>query len=142
MEILRPHAHLSRAEVDRRMRHALTAAAQASGPKSRALMAAALERRPKPSLAARAESDRFFGGRTKLMAAMHGMAPMIYSLEAGMPGFSDWLNRSGYGDDLLMIRALLAWIEEDPDLCKVAVTGQDQLRELAAMDRPADTQLR
>ena len=120
MQLLRTDSHLTLAAVERRIRVALTAAAQAAGPKAQGLMAQALANGP--SSGGAEEAMRWFG--RDLAAVLKAMDPMIYALNAGMPGFSAWLERTGYGDDVTMIRALWAWFESDPELGAVAASMQ------------------
>lgn len=105
--LLRSHSHLSLEELDRRVRIALTAAAKESGPKARMLMATALANGP--SRNGVAESKAFFGDDLPLVLKL--LDPTIIALNQGMPGFSQWLDRTGYSNDVTMIRALYAWIE-------------------------------
>ena len=75
-----------------------------------------------PSSVGAEEAMSWFG--RDLAAVLKAMDPMIYALNAGMPGFSAWLERTGYGDDVTMIRALWAWFESDPELGAVAASMQ------------------
>lgn len=116
IDLLRADSHLSLAVVDQRMRHALTAAARAAGPKAQALMADVLAR--PASRGGAGEAAQYFGA--ELGEVIKLMDPMIHALNDGMPGFSAWLDRTGYGDDVGMIRALWAWFESDPEMAVIA----------------------
>lgn len=126
MELLRADSDRTLADVDRRIRIALTAAAQAAGPKAQGLMAQALA--DGPSAEGAGEAARWFG--RDLKSVLKAMDPMIYALNAGMPGFSAWLDRTGYGNDVTMIRALWAWFESDPELGLVAASMQHGVKAL------------
>lgn len=111
VDLLRADSHLPLRAIDHRIRHALAAAAVAAGPKAQGLMAAALA--DGPSSGGAEEASRWFG--ESLPEVIDALSPMIIALNNGMPGFSEWLDRTGYGNDLTMMRALLAWMESDPE---------------------------
>lgn len=120
IDLLRADSERTLADVDARMRHALRAAAQIAGFKARMLMESVLARHAlrDQGFAARA----YFGAETD--TAIELVRLLVIQLNAGMPGFNEWLDRTGYGDDVDMIRALLAWCEHDPDVREVAVRLQ------------------
>lgn len=116
VDLLRADSHLRLDQVDRNMRTALTAAARQAGPKAAGLMAEVLGR--PPSRGGAGEAYRFFGS-IELSVIIKAMDPMMFALNDGMPGFSAWLDRTGYGNDVGMIRALWAWCESDPDMREI-----------------------
>lgn len=103
--------HLPLNEIDRRIRLALLTAAREGGHKAYSLMHAALTNGPSPG--STAEAIRFYGGEDNFRVVIKQMDPMIFALNAGMPGFSAWLDRTGFGNDCTMIRALHAWLENN-----------------------------
>ena len=103
--------HLPLDEIDRRIRSALLTAAREGGHKAYSLMHAALTNGPSPG--STAETIRFFGNEENLRLVIKQMDPMMFALEAGIPGFSAWLDRTGFGNDCTMIRALHSWLEQN-----------------------------
>jgi hypothetical protein len=45
----------------------------------------------------------FFG------STMHSVYPLIAYLDQIIPGFSRWLNATGFGSDLILIKAMVKW---------------------------------
>jgi hypothetical protein len=125
---LRADSHIPVHEVDRRIRTALMAAAKGAGPKAAVLMTHALANGP--SKEGLPEAVRYFGSEQKLQQVIKLMDPMMFALNGGMPGFSEWLDRTGFGNDCTMIRALLAWVESDPELENVARTVLHEKKKL------------
>jgi hypothetical protein len=126
VDLLRADSERTLADVDHRMRHALRAAAQAAGSKARMLMENALGR---PALRdGGCGAQAYFGGEIDTVLEL--VRPLVIQLNAGMPGFNEWLDRTGYGDDVDMIRALLAWCEHDPAVKHVAARLQHGLSKL------------
>lgn len=125
-QLLRADEDRTLEDVDRRIRIALTAAADAAGFKARLLMASAIERgAPRDhGRAARA----YFGRELETVLAL--ISPLLTAMNKGIPGFNEWLDRTGYGDDVLMIRALLAWCEHDPETAAIASRLQHGLKGL------------
>jgi hypothetical protein len=99
--------HLSFEAFDRRIRFALTHASKCAGAKAERLMRKALT--DGPSKRGAAEAQAWYGD--KLPAILRLLDPMIIALNNGIPGFSEWLDRTGYGNDCTMIRALVAWTD-------------------------------
>lgn len=116
VDLLLPDSQRTRADVDSRMRHALRSGAQAAGFKARMLMESVLGRRALGDRGMAAQA--YFG--TEIDSALELVRPLIIQLNSGMPGFNEWLDRTGYGDDVDMIRALLAWCEHNPMVADVA----------------------
>lgn len=125
-QLLRADDDRTLEDVDRRIRIGLTAAADSAGVKARLLMANALDRLPPYDQGLAAKN--YFGRELETVLALTG--PLLTAMNAGIPGFNEWLDRTGYGDDVLMIRALLAWCEHDPEVAAIASRLQHGLKGL------------
>lgn len=100
-------AHI-RSDVDARFRNALRKAVHADGGKTaRNLIMKALEQGP--SRGGAVEAMRYFGPelQTKLVLT----AQIIDGLEISVNGFKKWLELTGFGNDVTMIKAFVAWAE-------------------------------
>jgi hypothetical protein len=126
VDLLRADSERTLADVDQRMRHALRAAAQTAGFKARMLMERVLGREAMRDDGR--EAKRYFGDETDTVLEL--VRPLVIQLNAGMPGFNEWLDRTGYGDDVDMIRALLCWCEHDPAVAEVAARLQHGIAKL------------
>jgi hypothetical protein len=98
--------HMTFETFDRRIRFALMNVPSASV-KAKHLMRKALT--DGPSKRGAAEAQAWYGDRLPAICKL--LDPMIVALNNGIPGFSEWLERTGYGNDLTMIRALVAWTD-------------------------------
>jgi hypothetical protein len=94
-------------DVDRRYRTALLAGARAAGSKTYRLMAEALTNGP--SKGGATEAQKHFGDDLPLILA--GCNDLIRLLNNGMPGFSEWLEATGFGNDKAMILAMASYAE-------------------------------
>lgn len=99
--------HMTFEAFDRRIRFVLTHASRFAGVKGERLMRKALT--DGPSKRGKAETQAWYGDRLPAICKL--LDPMIVALNNGIPGFSEWLDRSGYGNDCTMIRALVAWTD-------------------------------
>lgn len=61
--------------------------------------------RPLPGGAGPSEALKFFGDKIEEVQAV--IAPTIVAIDEMLPGFRQWLDTSGYGDDRFMITALV-----------------------------------
>lgn len=62
-----------------------------------------------PSKNGAADAQAWYGD--KLPAILKLCDPIIIAMNNGIPGFSEWLDQTGYGNDCTMIRALVAWTD-------------------------------
>jgi hypothetical protein len=122
--------HMTFEAFDRRIRFALVHAATTAGMKAERLMRKALT--DGPSKRGAAEAQAWYGD--KLPAICKLLDPMIVALNNGIPGFSEWLDRTRYGNDLTMIRALVAWTDHSqgtvPHFEEISERANDLLRSL------------
>jgi hypothetical protein len=86
------------------MRPELLIVAQAFGPKVFGLMRDALQG-AEPRGGGIEETRKFFGENFE--AACYVCAPVVVAIDNMVPGFKDWLEVTGYGDDRLMMVACL-----------------------------------
>lgn len=82
----------------------LVALAGAAGEASGRLMREALEGGV-PHSGGKDEAARYFGEH--YVAVSRVCAPVVIAIDGMIPGFSDWLNHTGFGDDKLMLLALM-----------------------------------
>jgi len=99
-----------RLDVDHRFRGALLAAVnEAGGLRARRLIGLALMAGPaRDGVAA---SLLRFGSREKLQAVLVGTEMVITGLEMSCPGFKQWLDVTGFGNDPTMIEGFAAWAD-------------------------------
>lgn len=94
--------------VDMRFRQALLAeAAQCGVPAVHVRLSHALANGPSPGGVA--ETMKHFGSETAAISMK--VAPLVEGMETRHPGFSKWLNVTGFGNDKDMIAAFLLWAE-------------------------------
>ena len=96
-----------RADVDRHFREALRNAATRAPAVARFHIRAALENGP--SRGGGAEAMAFFGSEIDVKLKL--TAPLIDGIEINAPGFKKWLQATGFGNDLRMIRGFVDWAE-------------------------------
>lgn len=100
-----------RADVDAHYRKALREGVSShGGEKARYHILLALENGP--SRGGYAESAAFFGAEWDIKLKL--TAPVVDGMEVSVPGFKRWLEVTGFGNDLRMIRGFVCWAEHDP----------------------------
>lgn len=116
-----------RQDVDQRFRRMLTeAVASRGGNRARRLIARALQ--DNPSRGGVAESVRFFGDGLQEKLAV--TAQIVDGLEITTPGFKRWLELTGFGNDVTMIRGFVAWAEHTSGRGHVIGSAKQRLRVL------------
>lgn len=95
------------AYLDRRFRRALLEASKVGGPEAQDQIRSALANGP--SRGGIAETLRYFG-KTDARFLAH-TAHIIDGIEVTVPGFKQWLEATGFGNDKTMIRGFLAWAD-------------------------------
>lgn len=113
------------AHVDRNYRDGLKALVmQDGGERARWYIGNALSNGP--SRGGYAESARYFGKEfdTKLKLT----APVVDACEIAMPGFKEWLVRTGFGNDKTMIRGFVAWAETLNGMARARPQLIDEIR--------------
>jgi hypothetical protein len=78
------------------------------------------------------EAMKFYGDN--LTAVLLVIAPVITSLDEMIPGFRNWLETSGYGDDRYMLGTLFAIADKLEQMPK---PGRTEMRERALATWPA-----
>lgn len=97
-----------RSDIDARFRRALGEAAMADANKpARYYIHRALDKGPRPGGAR--EAMQHFGNELNVKLAL--TAEIVDGLEISVPGFKKWLELTGFGNDLTMIKGFVAWAE-------------------------------